>query len=123
MRAFVFTDKALERQAGRFVWLSINTEKRDNAATLGKFLVQAWPSFYVIDPVREKVVLRYVGGATAPQLVRILDDGARAGGGKSAGRANEALAKADLLYGDGKNTEAAAAYREALKTTPPASPS
>src|SRR5258707_829663 len=98
MRAFVFTDKALERQAGRFVWLSINTEKRDNATLLGKFPVQAWPSFYVIDPVKEKVVLRYVGGATVPQLQHILDDGVRAaGGGKS--RPAEALAQADALYG------------------------
>ncbi|MGZ5429752.1 MAG: TlpA family protein disulfide reductase, partial [Thermoanaerobaculia bacterium] len=93
MRAFVFTDKALERQAGRFVWLSINTEKRENAAVLAKFPVQAWPSFYVIDPKSEKVVLRYVGGATVPQLQRILDDGERA---TSVGhKRDEWLAKAD----------------------------
>jgi hypothetical protein len=103
MRAFVFTDKALERQAGRFVWLSINTEKRDNASVLGKFPVQAWPSFYVIDPASEKVVLRYVGGANVPQLVRILDDGVRAAGGSKT-PANEA-SRRRTAYG-GKNVEA-----------------
>src|SRR5664280_2838528 len=96
MRAFVFTDRALERQAGRFVWLSINTEKRENSAVLAKFPVQAWPSLYVIDPKSEKVVLRYVGGATVTQLQRILDDGARAAG---VGRKpDEWLARADA-YG------------------------
>ena len=121
MRAFVFTDKALGRQAGRFVWLSVNTEKRENAAVLGKFPVKVWPSFFVIDPATEKIVFRWVGGATTPQLLRILDDGAKAAGG---GRApGAALANADRLFAEGKNPEAAAAYREALKTLRPESPS
>jgi tetratricopeptide (TPR) repeat protein len=121
MRAFVFTDKALGRQAGRFVWLSINTEKRENAAVLGKYPIQASPTLFVLDPVAEKVVLKYVGAATVPQLQRILDDGARAAG---VGRKpDEWLAKADALYSGGKNKEAAEAYRVALKGMAPSSPS
>jgi tetratricopeptide (TPR) repeat protein len=124
MRAFVFTDKALERQAGRFVWLSINTEMRANAAVLAKVPVQAWPSFYVIDPASEKVVLRYVGGATVPQLQRILDDGARiASAAGGAPKPDEALATADRFFADGKNAEAAEAYRAALKGMAPSSKS
>ncbi len=124
MRAFVFTDKALGRQAGRFVWLSINTEKRENAALLAKYPVQAWPSFYVIDPASEKVVLRYVGGATVPQLQRILDDGALAAGGDREGRKpDEWLAKADAFYSAGQNKEAAEAYQTALKGMSTSSPS
>ena len=103
------------------VWLTVNTEKKENAAELGKYPVQAWPSYYVIDAAREKVVLRYVGGATVPQLQHFLDDGARAAGGAS--QPVEALAKADRLYADGKNVEAAAAYAEALAAMPPSSPS
>jgi tetratricopeptide (TPR) repeat protein len=124
MRAFVFTDKALGRQAGQFVWLSINTEKRENAAVLAKFPVQAWPSFFVIDPASEKVVLKYVGGATVPQLQRILDDGARAAGHARDGREpDEWLAKADAFYSAGQNKEAAEAYRTALKGMSTSSPS
>ncbi len=124
MRAFVFTDRALGRQAGRFVWLSINTEKRENAPVLAKFPVQAWPSYYVIDPKSEKVVLRHVGGATVSQLQRILDDGEKATreAGASSGTV-ETLAKADRLYAEGKNAEAAAAFRAALPGLPPSSPS
>jgi len=121
MRAFVFTDKALGRQAGRFVWLSVNTEKRENAAVLGKFPVKVWPSFFVIDPATEKIVFRWVGGATTPQMQRILDDGAKAAGvGKAPGAT---LANADRLFAEGKNAEAAGGYLEALKTLRPDSPS
>lgn len=121
MRAFVFTDKALERQAGRFVWLSVNTERRENAAVLGKFPVKVWPSFYVIDPKTEKIVFRWVGGATTPQMQLILDDGAKAAGKVPA--AGIALTDGDRHFADGEYAEAAAAYRDALKTLRPASPS
>jgi tetratricopeptide (TPR) repeat protein len=117
MRAFVFTDKALERQAGRFVWLSVNTEKRENAAVLRKF--QVWPSLYVIDAGTEKIVLRWAGGATTAQMVRILDDGERA----VRGRAGVALADADRLYAEGSYAEASAAYGKALVSLPKDSPS
>ncbi len=121
MRAFVFTDKALERQAGRFVWLSINTEKRENAGVLGKYPVKVWPSFYVIDPASERIVFRWVGGATTPQMQRILDDGAKAAG--KAPSAGLALTDADRHFADGEYAEAAASYRDALKTLRPSSPS
>jgi tetratricopeptide (TPR) repeat protein len=117
MRAFVFTDKALERQAGRFVWLSVNTEKRENAALLGKYPVKVWPSLYVIDSTTEKIVLRWAGGATVPQLLHVLDDGAKAAGGAAAPGA--ALADADRFYAEGKYTEAAAGYRKALEILEP----
>ncbi len=119
MRAFVFTDKALGRQAGRFVWLSINTEKKENAALLAKYPVRVWPSFFVIDPVAEKVIFRYVGGATTPQMLRVLDDGQKA----FRGTASVALAEADRLYAEGKYAEAAPAYEKALETIKPEAPS
>ncbi|HTS01864.1 MAG TPA: thiol reductase thioredoxin, partial [Thermoanaerobaculia bacterium] len=121
MRAFVFTDKALERQAGRFVWLSINTERKANAPVLGKYPVKVWPSFYVIDPATERIVLRWVGGATVPQMVRVLDDGEKAARAKASPGA--ALADADRLYAEAKYAEAAAAYRKALETLEPGSSS
>jgi tetratricopeptide (TPR) repeat protein len=124
MRAFVFTDKALGRQAGRFVWLSINTEKRENAAVLAKYPIQASPTLFVLDPVAEKVVLKYVGSATVPQLQRILDDGARAAGqGRDGRKPAELLAKADAFYSAGQNKEAAEAYGAALKGMATSSPS
>src|SRR5512143_729516 len=117
MRSFVFTDKALERQAGRFVWLAIDTEKEKNAPFLTRYKVEAWPTFWIVDPKTEKVALRWMGGATVPQLTKILDDGARAVKGNGPG-GETALAEADRLYGENRNAEAVAAYRAALSKAP-----
>jgi hypothetical protein len=106
----------LTKQAGRFVWLGIDTEKDKNAAFLAKYPVEAWPTLMVIDPVREQAVLRWPGSANAVQLVKLLDDGERAvrGGGTDA---LAALARADRLAAD-KKPEAAAAYRALLSKLP-----
>src|SRR5436309_407763 len=90
MRAFVFTDKSLASEAGRFVWLEIDTEKSRNAPFRKQFPIEALPTFLIVDPAEQNVALRWVGGATASQLRRLLDDGrlAVAGGGPApAGRA------------------------------------
>jgi tetratricopeptide (TPR) repeat protein len=117
MRAFVFTDRALQGRAGQFVWLSIDTEKKSNAPLLTKYPVEAWPTYFVVDPATETVALRWVGGATVPQLQKLLDDGRRAVRGQGKG-VDEILARADRLYGEKRNAEAAAAYREALSKAP-----
>ena len=37
MKAYVFTDKALQRHAGQFVWLSLDVEKAQNAPYKKKY--------------------------------------------------------------------------------------
>lgn len=117
MRAFVFTDKALAKHAGQFVWLSIDTEKAQNAPFSKKYPIRAWPSLYVIDPQKEAIALRWVGGANLSQLEKLFAQGERAVRGGARGAA-EALAKADALYGEGRYAEAAPAYREAIRFQP-----
>ena len=118
MQAFVFTDKALSRNAGQFIWLSIDTEKEQNAPFVKKFPNRAWPSYYVIDPNTETVSLRWVGGATVAQLRKFFHDGSRAAGGT----ADAALGKADALYSAGDYEKAQLAYAEALAGLSPKSP-
>lgn len=122
MRAFVFTDRSLAGRAGQFVWLSINTEKAKNAPFLKKYPITAWPSLYVIDPGRERIALRWVGGATLSQLSKLLDEGRAVGKGR-AGRARggfeAVLTRADRLYGETYYAGAARAYREVLSKAPP----
>jgi tetratricopeptide (TPR) repeat protein len=121
MRAFVFTDKALERDAGRFVWLSINTEKAANAGFLKRFPVQALPTIFVIDSKTDTVAIRWTGGATVAQLEKLLADGERSVKGPEKG-VEEILARADKLYGEGKYAQAAKEYRAALARAPKAWP-
>jgi tetratricopeptide (TPR) repeat protein len=119
MRAFVFTDEALRAQAGRFVWLAIDTEREGNAPVVRKYPIDAWPTFMVVDPRDERVALRWVGGATAPQLQKLLDDARNAVAAPPPGSGVEAaFARAERLYGARDFAAAAAAYQEALKLAP-----
>ena len=121
MRAFVFTDRALAKHAGQFVWLSIDTEKGRNAAFIRKYPIRAWPSLYVIDPEKEKIALRWVGGVTVAQLEKLLGDGEVAVRG-AGGDSSATLSRADGLYGAGEYPQAAAAFGEVLKGMKPKDP-
>ncbi|HTR03826.1 MAG TPA: tetratricopeptide repeat protein [Thermoanaerobaculia bacterium] len=120
MRAFVFTDKALSKHAGQFVWLSIDTEKAQNAAFVKKYPIRAWPSMYVIDAASEKITLRWVGGATVAELDKLFVEASRPS--KDA-VASAALKQADALYAEGKYRESIAPYQEAVASLPKTSPS
>jgi tetratricopeptide (TPR) repeat protein len=117
MRAFVFTDKALARHAGRFVWLEINTDVPGNAEFLEKYPVENWPTLFVLDPREEKALIRFAGSATVPQLEKILEDGERAYRGVAEGP-EALLARGDALYGEGKSAEAAEVLAQALAQAP-----
>ncbi|HXH28298.1 MAG TPA: hypothetical protein VNL37_04595, partial [Candidatus Polarisedimenticolia bacterium] len=119
MRATVLSDPALAKQAGRFVWLSMNTEDRRNAEFVKRAAVTALPTYLVEDQHDEGIALRWLGSATEPQLEKLLDDGERAVSETAGDPATEALARADRLNGEDKKAEAAAAYGEALKLAPP----
>lgn len=117
MRAFVFTDKALASEAGRVVWLSIDSEKPENAPFRKQFAVPALPTFLVVDPQTGQAVVRWVGSMTPAQVRGVLDAGeAHIRGGLQG--ADAALARADELYAGSKDAEAVAAYREALAQAP-----
>jgi tetratricopeptide (TPR) repeat protein len=117
MKAYVFTDKSLERYAGQFVWLAIDTENSKNAAFLHKYPISVWPTLLVVDPSKEAVALKYAGGATVPQLRKLLDDGRRVVEG-TRNPADDAIARAARLANEGKHAEAAAAYAEAIHAAP-----
>ena len=140
MKAFVFTDPALTSQAGRFVWLEINSERAANAAFLKRYPVVALPTFFVMDPADERMVLRWVGGASVAQVQKMLADGAatvsaahhpaaaianatpRPAAPSATRDAEFAFARAESLYGAGQDSAAAVAYQEALKHAPPGWP-
>jgi len=132
----VFTDPALSSQAGRFVWLELNTEKAENAAFLRRTKVPALPTFFVVDPADERIALRWVGGATVTQLGKMLDDGERSVNGASVltggpepgvrtvrppitDPAELAFMEAESLYAAGQYAPAADRYESAIGLSTP----
>ena len=118
MRANVLNDAALVKHAGRFVWLSIDTEKSQNEGFLEKFPVDNWPTFYVIDSANEGAAMKWLGTASVPQLEKLFDDGELAVRTSSGKSADEVLALADRAHAEGRGADAAKLYREALQKAP-----
>ncbi len=118
MRAHVLTDAALTRQAGRFVWLSVDTEKPKNADFTKKYPINGWPSFLVVDAETETVVLRWYGSANVQQMAKLMDDGETAWRAPKGDTPEALLARADRLNGDRKWGMAADAFRAALNAAP-----
>jgi tetratricopeptide (TPR) repeat protein len=118
MRATVLEDKSLTRHAGRFVWLSIDTENEKNAAFLEKYPWEAVPTFEVIDPADGKVAYRWLGSVSAKQLVQRFDEAERAIAKSTGDDANGLYDRAVQLDAEGKAKESAEAYEQTLAAAP-----
>src|SRR5688572_2569567 len=118
MKAYVYTDKSLERYAGRFVWLSVNTEAAANAAFLKRYPLPALPTLLVLDAKRDTVALRYVGGANVAQLSAMLEDAERTYRARGQSAADKLLTAADRLAAGGDHTAAAKSYEDAIANAP-----
>ena len=121
MRA-TLSDSALARYAGRFVWLELDFDKPVNQPFMARHGVSATPTLYVLDAATDRATATHLGGLTLPALERFLDQGERAFRGGPKSPADAALARGDGLLGAGRPSEAAIAYREALRLAAPARP-
>jgi hypothetical protein len=118
MRANVYTDKSLERYAGRFVWLSINTEAPESAAFLKKYPIPALPTLLVLDRETQRCRGALRRRREYPQVRGMLDDAEQRYRSRSEATADQLLASADSLASDGKHAEAAKAYDSRSKNAP-----
>jgi len=124
MKHTVFLDPGLAPWAERFVWLAIDTDLPRNAAAVGKFPPQVWPTFYVIAPADESVQGRYLGAASLDQFREFLQHGEQ-GFLESQGAAlDEGSPLGRVRAGDrallaGDYQAADVAYTEALAAAPP----
>jgi tetratricopeptide (TPR) repeat protein len=122
MKAFVFGDAALAPLAGSFVWASIDTEKPKSEAFLRKFPMKNWPTLWVIEPTTEKPLLMWVGSATAPELVMLLESAtqelSRAAPGTT--EAASAWVRGNHAAAEGRRDEAIVEYQNALARAPAA---
>jgi tetratricopeptide (TPR) repeat protein len=119
MRSYVFPDPALRRFGARFVWLSVDTEREENAPLVSRLGVRVLPTLYVVDPATEQPVLAWPGSLTATELGPLLEDAelaVRHGG--SEGDAGAALLRGQQATAAGKIDEALVAYRASLAAAP-----
>jgi thioredoxin-like negative regulator of GroEL len=72
LQQYVFPDPALTQHSAAFVWLSIDSERAENAAFLRQFQTRNWPTLWVIDPASEQPLLKWIGSATAQELSLLL---------------------------------------------------
>src|SRR5262249_24506910 len=100
-------DPALERHAGRFVWLELDYDREENKAFFARHGVSWTPELFVVDPADERVLAHHVGGLPIPELERFLGLGGGAAVGEevrgprmprvSGGCAEVAAARAPLM--------------------------
>jgi tetratricopeptide (TPR) repeat protein len=117
MRAGVLRDPALAKHAGRFVWLSVDIDKDENASFLAKFPVVGVPTFLVIDGAREKVALTRSAAADLLQLVALFNEGERAVRGPT-GVADAAFVDGERAFAEGHADAAVGSLRRALAAAP-----
>jgi tetratricopeptide (TPR) repeat protein len=117
MRATVFTDPALEKYQGRFIWLALNTDLPANEPFLERFPVDTFPTLLVLEPDRETLLTRVLGSLSVSELIAFLE---RAEHAFQQGhpKEEERIARADALASKGAHAEAVTAYQEALSNLP-----
>jgi tetratricopeptide (TPR) repeat protein len=120
MRAYVFPDEVLWPLSKEFVWVSLDAEKAGNAKFLEKFAMEVWPTLWVIDPRDEKPALKWLGSATAKELVGLLSDAKDAiARGDTGGEAGAALLRGHQDSATGRRDDAVREYKAALLAAPP----
>lgn len=122
LRTFVLTDAKLAPMADAFVWLSIDTEKDQNAEWVQKHPHAALPTLWVVDPATDRPILKWAGTVTADELTALLGVAvADASAEKTAGATAPAQVAATSAFVRGNQLLAAddaegaeKAHREAL---------
>lgn len=105
MKEGVFTRPTFSAFEKDVVFASVDTEKAKSDAFLKKFPVEVWPTLLFIDPVKETVVLKWLGSADELQMQALLE-AARGGPGT--------LRDADDALSAGNMGVAAEKYKAAL---------
>jgi protein-disulfide isomerase len=120
MREYTFTDRSLAPLAKDFVFLSVDTEKPENAAFVRKFPNEVWPTLYVVDAQAERAEVKWGGTATAMELGELLASARPHAGEGPEARAMEAFAAGNKAAATGELGRAEASYRAALSVLPAA---
>jgi thiol-disulfide isomerase/thioredoxin len=78
MQAYVLSDPSLAPFAEHVEAVAIDTDREANAAFLERYAMQAWPTFFVLDPKDGEVFGYWAGSATVEEMRGFLDEGRKA---------------------------------------------
>jgi tetratricopeptide (TPR) repeat protein len=118
MKRFVLPDPGLAPVKDAVVWLSVETEAETNRDFVEKYPIDGLPTFFLVDPVREEVVARWLGAGTVNELRGFVQGNAAAYAAKRGSAqppAAVATRRGDLARQRGDLAAAAAAYRKAVR--------
>jgi len=122
MSATVLVDPTLATIADRFVFVGLDTDRELNAAVVGKFALQNWPTYFVLDSADESIQARWLGAASATGFRQFLKDGESAvlanGGGATLDPLLAQIRTGDVAATRRDWAAAEAAYRAALAAAP-----
>ncbi|HKU38718.1 MAG TPA: thioredoxin family protein [Polyangiales bacterium] len=121
VKQYVLPDPTLRPLADRYVWLAIDSERRDNAAFLQRFPSRSLPTLWVIEPASQTPLLKWIGAATAAELKGVLEDTLRERSQPSAAEGAEANAlwlRGHRASAAGETARAIEHYRRALEVAP-----
>jgi len=68
MQSYVFSDRSLAPLAERVVFASLDTDRDESAAFLARYAVDAWPTFFMLDPGTGRVLAQWQGAASTAEM-------------------------------------------------------
>ncbi len=74
MRSYVLGDPALRPFAERVVFAAVDTDRPENAAFVERYAIDAWPTFFAIDPDSGKILGYWPGSASVQEMTRFLTE-------------------------------------------------
>jgi len=123
MKQYVLTDPALAQLSSSFVWLAIDSERRDNAGFLQRFPTRNLPTLWVVEPSSQAPLLKWIGAATARELKGVLEDVLQARGTQldaaDAAEVHTLWLRAQRASAAGESMQAIGFYKRALELAPP----
>jgi thiol-disulfide isomerase/thioredoxin len=74
MKSFVLPDPAVVALGDRVVFAAVDSDRPDNAAFMGRYEVNVWPTLFVLDPKDGAVLGMWQGAASVAELRRFLTE-------------------------------------------------
>ncbi len=124
MQAYVLNDPSLRALADRVVFAAIDTDRPSSAAFLEHHAIKAWPTFFVIDPAKDRVVGYWSGSGSVGEIRGLIEESlAQLAGSAPGDEASRAFAEARAAHAAGELDRAIRTYETAVATSAPTWPS